>query len=624
MQKMIGKYLLVQEIGQGQFGKVFKALDTQDGNREYAVKVVSREKVQSTSHIYRLFQSEIQIMKRLDHPNLLRLVDFLETASNLYVVVQYCPDGDLEKWIQRNGRLDEIDAVFFLKQIMSGFLFLHTNKIMHRDFKVANLFLDGRQIIIGDFGFAKAGVEMASTKLGTPYNMAPEIIFSTGKTFYNSKADLWSIGVVYYQMVCGVLPFLASDMSQLKQMIVQKSGRNLSYPPDVILSQESLDLLRGLLEANPMQRLNWREFFNHPLFMKFAESPLQRNSLASHGARMDPSINQLDGSFVYGDPLRASLHRPNPQQIPARASIRDTIQEKVEESFLREKKAVNQDIVFASNFEIPNAVELLEIDPQVNIAVPQLSRQASEIATNSGEESHTFLTHERNKCLLVLQTSKRWRELGKEEKLRPKWGPIYLIAFSLCRKGLLQLEGLHRTLSTRTDLYKIPGFAEFCNSPAGEKLLTALQEDRQLAQQFYQHLDMKLSDPGLVILGLDSEMLQQVRHISSTEGFLDSVIEKLLVHLLAFERNTRPQISAGIRKATLITGAYTHYALNLNYEFPLRLATQAGGVFGWKAFSDGLESMPEDRIQDLLKKYNKVDELNPQGCFVFGGRAIFC
>lgn len=618
---MIGKYLLVQEIGQGQFGKVFKAIDTQDGNREYAVKVVSREKVQSTSHIYRLFQSEIQIMKRLDHPNLLRLVDFLETASNLYVVVQYCPDGDLEKWIQRFGRLQENEAVFFLKQIMSGFLFLHTNKIMHRDFKVANIFLDGKHLVIGDFGFAKAGVEMATTKLGTPYNMAPEIIFSTGKTFYNSKADLWSIGVVYYQMVCGVLPFLASDMSQLKQMIVQKSGRNLMYPPGIMLSQESLDLLRGLLEANPMQRLNWREFFNHPLFLKFAEVPLQRNSLSSNGGRM--MSGPVEAISIQQDSARVSFHEQRPADYPGRPSVKENIQEKVEESFLREKRTVNQDNVYASNFEIPNAVELLALDPQ-SAPTPNFSRQSSDVISNQGEESHTFLTHERNKCLLVLQTSKRWRELAKEQQFKPKWGPLYLISFSLCRKGLLQLEGLHRTMSTRTDLYKITGYVEFCVSPAGEKLQQSLQEDSQLAQQFYQHLEMKLTDPMLVSLGLDSEMLQQVKHISSTEGFLDSVIEKLLVHLVNFEKNAAASLSPANKRLLLVTGAYTHYALNLNYEFPLRLATQAGGVFGWKSFSDGLEAMPEPRLRDTLKKYDKKDELNPQGCFIFGGRAIFC
>lgn len=112
--------------------------------------------------------------------------------------MQYCKDGDLEKHVEKVKKIDEPEAVFFLKQVMSGFLYLHQHKIMHRDFKLANIFLDGKQITIGDFGFAKAGVDVATTKLGTPYNMSPEIIFSNGRTPYTSKADLWSIGVVYY------------------------------------------------------------------------------------------------------------------------------------------------------------------------------------------------------------------------------------------------------------------------------------------------------------------------------------------------------------------------------------------------------------------------------------------
>lgn len=69
---------------------------------------------------------------------------------------------------------------------------------MHRDFKSANILLDGNHIIIGDFGFAKSGVEVTTTKLGTPFNMSPEILFSNGSSAYTSKTDLWSIGVVYY------------------------------------------------------------------------------------------------------------------------------------------------------------------------------------------------------------------------------------------------------------------------------------------------------------------------------------------------------------------------------------------------------------------------------------------
>ena len=113
----------------------------------------------------------------IHHPNILHLFEFLESTNNYYLVIQYCNNGDLEGHVskQKDHLLEEERAVYFLKQIMSGFQCLHSNKIMHRDFKLANIFLNDDIVIIGDFGFAKSGFEMANTKLGTPLTMAPEL-----------------------------------------------------------------------------------------------------------------------------------------------------------------------------------------------------------------------------------------------------------------------------------------------------------------------------------------------------------------------------------------------------------------------------------------------------------------
>lgn len=152
---------------------------------------------------------------------------------------------------------------------------------MHRDFKLANIFLDGKQITIGDFGFAKAGVDVATTKLGTPYNMSPEIIFSNGRTPYTSKADLWSIGVVYFQMLFGRLPFKALTMDELKQEIRSKSGKNLQFPANILVSEESKSLLKEMLEFDPITRISWKKFFNHPLFDKFKEFAPAKSIMSS-------------------------------------------------------------------------------------------------------------------------------------------------------------------------------------------------------------------------------------------------------------------------------------------------------------------------------------------------------
>jgi serine/threonine protein kinase len=147
-----------------------------------------------------------------EHDNLLSMLDFIETGNNYYLVVRYCRDGDLETRLKKKKKFNETEAVYFLKQIMNGFTELYKHKIMHRDFKLANVFLDRWVLVIGDFGFAKMGQEMASTKLGTPYNMAPELLLAKGKVPYTSKTDLWSIGNSFnFIFLMGYRDLLLSD-----------------------------------------------------------------------------------------------------------------------------------------------------------------------------------------------------------------------------------------------------------------------------------------------------------------------------------------------------------------------------------------------------------------------------
>lgn len=116
-------------------------------------------------------------MSEIDHPNIMHLFDFLESGSSYYLVMQYCNRGDLESYLSKQARnyFTEKEAIYYLKQIMNGFQVLRKNRVMHRDFKLANIFLNDETLVIGDFGFARAGFEMAQTNLGTPLTKAPEL-----------------------------------------------------------------------------------------------------------------------------------------------------------------------------------------------------------------------------------------------------------------------------------------------------------------------------------------------------------------------------------------------------------------------------------------------------------------
>lgn len=115
---------------------------------------------------------------------------------------------------------------------MNGFKVLHENKIMHRDVKLANIFLHDDIVVIGDFGFAKMG-DVAVTNLGTPMTMAPELLLSNSNKSYSSKADLWSLGVCFYHMLYGKMPFEAKTYEALKNKVRLYSGDNTKFPSHI-------------------------------------------------------------------------------------------------------------------------------------------------------------------------------------------------------------------------------------------------------------------------------------------------------------------------------------------------------------------------------------------------------
>lgn len=676
MQKKVGKYLLVQEIGKGQFGHVYKGHDTENNNAVFAVKVLARSKIEKSPHVYKLFKSEMEVMQRINHPNLLKLHDFMETSSNFYQVVQFCPDGDLEKKIQREGPIQEQQALFFLKQIMSGFLYLHQQKIMHRDFKVANLFLDGLRIVIGDFGFAKAGVDVATTKLGTPYNMAPEIVFSTGRTPYTSKTDLWSIGVVYYQMLVGVLPFNATTLDQLKHMIIHNSGKNLVFPNHIPISEESKNLIRGLLEYDARARISWKDFFNHPVFNLYKDlnASSQRESISSNA--MQPYTEQFQGQVSvpgsaysgYGQGQVTAQALPHVIQNSANhiqnPNPNDQTVEEVQNHFAQEKNLVNQDVRFSTNIDLPDIVELTPHgDPHVQKFPDSIgsslaggnsySQNPNQMSNPRGsfakssikqtiDECNNFFTHERNKYLLVFQTAKKWKDLLKSPKFDPKNGSVLLLAYSLCKRGILMIDFLLRTLQNRVDIYKLPDFSDFCASTVCERLIKAFQEDRSYCSVLLNQLEQKVANPT-GMNSMDPKILKNLQNPSqSSENYLDVINEKLLVHLLHWSNSASYSLEEGqVYRHFLSTAVYTHYSLNLNYEFPLtvdgppsmqNLTGNAPSTtspiqrpFDWKAFFSSIDSSSNKHLSDILSKYfSKNDEVDNKGCFLFKWDNVQC
>jgi serine/threonine protein kinase len=204
-------------------------------------------------------------MTKIKHPNIVHCYDFLETGRNYYMILDLC-DGDLEEHIEKEKSLSESEAIYFMKQIANGFRELNKWRIMHRDFKPANVMLKGDVIKIGDFGFAKMGATITNTGLGTPVTMAPELLNAKPGASYTDKIDLWSIGVVFYMMLYGNKgPFTFKKYTELQNAVETQSGKNLKFGKQQV-SDEAKDLLRRLIEPNVDARIGWNDFFNHNLF----------------------------------------------------------------------------------------------------------------------------------------------------------------------------------------------------------------------------------------------------------------------------------------------------------------------------------------------------------------------
>ncbi|KIO20281.1 hypothetical protein M407DRAFT_81768, partial [Tulasnella calospora MUT 4182] len=204
-----GPYLLLQTLGEGEFGKVKLGLHMEYGE-EVAVKLIRRGSVDNAVRFSKI-EREIEVLRHLRHPNIVRLYDVIETDKYIGIIIEYASGGELFDHILAHRYLREKDAAKLFAQLISGVSYLHAKKIVHRDLKLENLLLDrNRNVIITDFGFANKfehkADDLMQTSCGSPCYAAPELVISEG-LYVGSAVDIWSCGVILYAMLAGYLPF---------------------------------------------------------------------------------------------------------------------------------------------------------------------------------------------------------------------------------------------------------------------------------------------------------------------------------------------------------------------------------------------------------------------------------
>ncbi|KAM9728799.1 serine/threonine-protein kinase 36 [Menidia menidia] len=252
----MNSYHVLELAGEGSFGRVYK------GRKKYTGQVVALKfmpKVGRSEKELRSLKREIEIMRDLQHPNIVQLFDSFETETEVVVVTEYA-EGQLFQILEDDGNLPESQVREIACQLVSALYYLHSHRILHRDMKPQNILLGKSGVVkLCDFGFARAmsvsTLVLTSIK-GTPLYMSPELVEEKP---YDHTADLWSLGCILYELHTGVPPFYTNSIFHLVQLIV----RDQVKWPDT-MSNTCMSFLKGLLTKDPQKRLSWPDLLHHP------------------------------------------------------------------------------------------------------------------------------------------------------------------------------------------------------------------------------------------------------------------------------------------------------------------------------------------------------------------------
>lgn len=281
--RFFGKYELVNLIGSGSFSVVALIIH-KPTNTQLACKICSRQLL-IENKLFERFEQEVRIMQVLKHQNLISLLDIIFDDKLIYLMMEYCPNGELFQYIVDHGRFEESAANVMFRQIISALVYLHSKDIAHRDLKPENILLDANfSPKIADFGLCHVATAkmLLSTPCGSPFYAPPEVISNEE---YDGKAgDVWSIGVVLFTMVTGSLPWRDTNHAMLFNQI-----RNADFEIPYFLSTPLKELLQAMMNPRAQERPSMEEILNHP----WVNPPEEEDPLAEILGRERPQAKTI-------------------------------------------------------------------------------------------------------------------------------------------------------------------------------------------------------------------------------------------------------------------------------------------------------------------------------------------
>jgi 5'-AMP-activated protein kinase catalytic alpha subunit len=288
-KKQIGDYLIYDLLGSGTFAKCYTGMHIPT-NERVAIKVIDKRELYEDELNKNRLLSEIEILKKIRHKNIIKLYEIMETPSSIYLVMEYCNTGELFDYIVSKDVLSEKQACVFFQNIIDALSYLHSLNIAHRDVKPENILLDTTSKTINckliDFGLSKEYEKnkLLQTPCGTSSYAPPEM--HRNEKYDGILSDVWSSGVLLYSMVCGFLPFNERNEEDNVKNILKG---NYSFPEDE-LSPELIDLIKHLLDTNTKTRYNLQQIKKHPWFNLVPKEEIPGFILGYHRIPIDQKV----------------------------------------------------------------------------------------------------------------------------------------------------------------------------------------------------------------------------------------------------------------------------------------------------------------------------------------------
>ena len=284
---LVDDLTLLKCLGKGAFGEVY--LTSKQGSKQkYATKKIDKKFTQNP-RAKKYLDNEIKILKEIDHPNIIKLVDVKETTNFFYLVMELCNGGGLSDCLEDYQKkykkpFPEETVQYLMRQIVDGINYLHKKSILHRDIKLDNILVNfdsdddkkkrnmlKAKVKIIDFGFARhlEPSKLAFSTLGSPINMDPGILRKLNKMEhskdygYDQKADIWSLGTICYEMLIGKCTF---DAESMRELVTKVEKGNYFLP--TTLSKEAVSFLNGMLQYDSKKRLSAEQLSHHNFLKK--------------------------------------------------------------------------------------------------------------------------------------------------------------------------------------------------------------------------------------------------------------------------------------------------------------------------------------------------------------------